>query len=141
MGKQGRKKAGWAIHCCANHFCGAYGDNGIEFLPYLCNAHTHGMERFGHPDFQVVLRYSDKEIMRILNTFGLWVLKGRRFHDGELVPGVIEGGNVQLREFEESGRKVLRVIIPDCYNRFPEEALCTKPFCQQLLETRDLVKK
>lgn len=23
--------------------------------PYLCNAHTHGMEKYRHPDFQMVL--------------------------------------------------------------------------------------
>ena len=87
------KKIDWIIHCCANGYCEECGEVESGFLPFLCNAHTHGMVRYGHMDFQLVLR---------------------------------------LR------RQVLRVIIPDKYNHFPEEPNCMPPYCLQLLETDDL---
>ena len=45
----------WIIHLCANGNCDECGKREEGFLPYTCNAHTHGMERYGHMDFQLVL--------------------------------------------------------------------------------------
>ena len=64
------KKIDWIIHCCANGYCEECGEIETGFLPFLCNAHTHGMERYGHMDFQLVLRLRNEEIMYILNTLG-----------------------------------------------------------------------
>lgn len=44
----------WIIHLVANGACDECGKEEKGFLPYTCNAHTHGMEKYGHPDFQVV---------------------------------------------------------------------------------------
>lgn len=48
---------------------------------------------------------------------------------------------VRLDEFEETGRKVLRVIIPDAANRFPEDPECTNPYNYQLIPTDELEQK
>ena len=40
------KNVDWIIHYILDN-PGPY--------PYLCNAHTHGMEKYWHPDFQMVL--------------------------------------------------------------------------------------
>ena len=99
----------WIIHLCANGNCDECGKREEGFLPYTCNAHTHGMEKYGHMDFQLVLKTHPAEIGRILNTFGLWVQSGRRFKAGDMVSGIFQDCDVRLDEFEETGRTVLRI--------------------------------
>lgn len=88
--------------------------------------------------FQMVLRTSNQEICRILNTLGLRVQAGERFHAGDFVSGIYEDCDIRLDAFEETGRQVLRVIIPDKYNVFPEEERCVPVYRLQLLDTEDL---
>ena len=132
----------WIIHCCRNGVvCDECGDVENGFLECVCNAHTHGMGQYGHMDFQMVVQYSDESICRILNTFGLWVQQGRKFNDGDVVSGVFEDCTVRLEEFDECDRKVLRIIIPDKHNVFPNEKGCMYPYIVQVLETDDLWSK
>lgn len=130
----------WIIHCVAN---GAICEKGgcVEdcMLPRTCNAHTHGMEKYGHKDFQLVLRYDFREICRILNTLGLRVQAGEKFKAGELVEGIYGDCPVRLDEFEETGRTVFRVIIPDKNNKFPEDADCTDWYPLQQLSLDELM--
>lgn len=135
-------KVDWIIHMVANGVpCDDCGKVEDSFLPYICNAHTHGMEKYNHMDFQMVISYSQQEIMRILNTFGIWVRDGRTFHAGELIDGIYEDCPVRLDEFTESGRTVLRVVIPDRNNKFPEDSDCMEPYKYQALDTGALYKK
>ncbi len=132
----------WIIHCCRNGVvCDECGEVENSFLDNVCNAHTHGMGQYGHMDFQLVLQYSDGEIFRILNTFGLWVQNGRKFKDGDAVSGIFEDCDVKLKEFDECDRKVLRIIVPDKYNVFPDEAGCLEPYTLQTLPTDMLWSK
>ena len=62
------QKIDWLIHLVANGACDECGEVETDFLPYMCNAHTHGLERYGHLDFQMVLFLPTEEIGRILNT-------------------------------------------------------------------------
>ena len=44
----------WVIHLVANGArCEQCGEIETSFKEYLCNAHTHGMARYDHPDFQM----------------------------------------------------------------------------------------
>lgn len=132
----------WVIHLCANGVpCEECGKVETGFLPQTCNAHTHGMEKYHHKDFQLVLTLPVKEIARILNTMGLRVQAGERFHDGDLVSGIYEDCDIRLDEYEETGRTVLRVIIPDKYNVFPEDERCMSVYRVQLLETDSLYRQ
>lgn len=133
-----QKNVDWIIHLVANGACDECGKTEMGFLPYLCNAHTHGMGKYVHMDFQMVLRTSEEEIARILNTLGLRVQAGERFHAGDFVSDIYEDCNIRLDAFEETGRQVLRVIIPDKYNLFPEEEYCMEPYKWQLLNTEAL---
>ena len=72
-------KVDWIIHY-------VFDDPGP--YPYLCNAHTHGMEKYHHPDFQMVLNLSRKHICYLLNTLGRRVQNGENFHDGDMVSGL-----------------------------------------------------
>lgn len=133
-----KQEINWIIHLVANGACDNCGKMESRFLPYLCNAHTHGMEQYGHPDFQLVLFLPQAEIGRILNTLGLRVQSGERFHAGDMVSGIYEDCDIRLDEYEETGRKVLRVIIPDKYNVFPEDEHCMEPYNLQMLDTEAL---
>lgn len=132
-------KINWIIHCVANGATCAVCDKPEDcMLPKTCNAHTHGMEQYGHLDFQLVLRFDFREICRILNTLGLRVQAGERFKAGDLVEGIYADCPVRLDEFQEIGRKVLRVVIPDKNNKFPEDPSCTDWYPLQLLTTGEL---
>ena len=98
------------------------------------------MAQYGHLDFQLVINYPNEEIGRILNTLGLRVQAGERFRDGDYVEGIYEDCLVRIKEFTECDRKVLRVIIPDKHNRFPEDMNCTYPHIVQMLDTEQLMK-
>lgn len=135
------QKIDWIIHCCANGVCcdecGCV-ENG--FLPNACNAHTHGMDKYNHMDFQMVLRYSDELIAYILNSLCLRVQAGERFESGDYVSGIFEDCDIRLDEYEETGRTVLRVIIPDKFNIFPEDPQCMYEYRLQLFETDNLCR-
>lgn len=132
----------WTIHFIANGMvCDRCKKVETGYLPYTCNAHTHGMEKYNHMDFQIVLMLPDNEIPYILNTLAHRVQEGERFLDGDMVSGIYEDCDIRLDEYEETGRKVLRVMIPDDCNVFPEEEHCMPVFRLQLLETEDLHNK
>ncbi len=137
-----KEKINWHIEVESNHcvcsVCGGIMPQSKRFLPAVCNAHTHGMEAYNHLDFQVVLDFKEKEIHRILNAFALKVQAGQRFAAGDYVAGIYLDYNVRLDEVEESGRKVLRIIIPDKNNKFPEDITCTGYYRLQALPTKDL---
>jgi len=129
----------WVIHGIGNHYiCDECRKAGHGFFPQSCNFHTHGMERYGHKDFQMVLAYPVGEICRILNTLGERVRDGERFKDGDLISGIYLDCDVRVTEFEETGRTVLRVIIPDKHNRFPEDPDCLFPYTVQMFSTEFL---
>ena len=53
----------------------------------------------------------------------------------KMVSGIYEDCDVRLTEFEETGRTVLRVIIPDKHNRFPEDPGCDVRYTPQIFTT------
>lgn len=85
-----------------------------------------------------MLAYPSQEIGRILNSIGLRVQAGERFQAGDMVAGIYEDCDLRLDEAEEDGRTVLRVVVPDKYNRFPEDENCMDCYRVQLLKTDEL---
>lgn len=135
------KKIDWIIHYCTNGICDECGYKETRFIDYACNAHTHGMEKYGHMDFQIVLGYDAETIAYILNSLGLKVQAGQHFHAGDYVSGIFEDCNIRLDEYQETGRTVLRVIVPDGHNIFPEDERCMEKYKHQILETDLLLRK
>ena len=134
-----KPKLDWVIHLVKNGVaCACCGEVENGFVQYACNSHTHGMAKYNHSDFQLVLSLPDNEIGRILNTLGLRVQAGERFHNGDLVEGIYLDCPVRLQEFEECDRTVLRVVIPDKQNRFPEDTNCEYPYTLQIFDTEFL---
>lgn len=99
------------------------------------------MDKYGHMDFQIVLALSPEEVCRILNTLGQRVQAGERFRAGDYVSGIYLDCDIRLDEYEETGRQVLRIVIPDRNNRYPEHPACMPPYPLQLLKTDNLYWK
>lgn len=104
--------------------------------PYgLRNSHTYGLEKYNHPEFQCVLNLNDGLIMYTLNSLGVRVAAGERFHEGQLITDLFEGDvNARLDKAIESGRTVLRVILPDPQLRWPEDPICDEPYIHQTIK-------
>lgn len=129
----------WIIHIIANGIpCSDCGNVHNDFPDYICNVHTHGMVQYGHPEFQMVLHISLPMIGYILNELGCRVRDGQHFSAGERVSGIIRDYDLRLDEFEENGRKVLRVILPDAAAHFPEDPGCEYPYSMQIIPTDQL---
>lgn len=128
------KKIDWIIHAMANGvYCEKNGKYEDGFIDGACDFHTHGMDKYNHLDFQVVLWMNPNDIAYILNTLGKRVQSGEKFKAGDYVAGIFTDCPIRLDEYEESGRTVLRVIIPDEKNVFPDDDKCNKDFKIQLL--------
>ncbi len=122
----------WIIHFLGNGVqCVQCGEIEYRYPEYICNAHTHGMDKYGHLDFQMVIHAATKEVCYVLNTLGNRVRNGQTFKAGDMVEGIFLDCSVRLDEFIEDGRPVLRVIIPDGQNRFPEDPHCKYPYSFQ----------
>ncbi len=94
-------------------------------------SYTHGMEDYLHLDFQVVINFSQEHLCYLLNTMAMRVKNGEAFHDGGMVSGLYTDCDIRLKKVRETGRDVLRLIIPDKYNCFPDEPGCMKSYKHQ----------
>ena len=73
----------WVIHCIKNGSkCAVCGEPINDMMPGSANYHTHGMKKYKHPDFQLVLNYDMQVAGYILNTLADRVRSGERFKDG-----------------------------------------------------------
>lgn len=134
-------KIDWIIHYVSSGVaCDECGKSDDEFIQYACNAHTHGMEKYGHKDFQVVISLSPNVVGYILNELGKRVQSGKKYKAGDMVSGIFEDCNVRLDDSVEDGHKVLRVVIPDSKNRFPEDPECEYPYSFQTLPLEQLYR-
>lgn len=127
------QKIDWIIHFVVNGAeCDCCGKTENSFPEFLCNTHTHGLEKYGHLDFQVVLAMPPELIGHLLNDLGLRVQAGEKFKDGDVIDDLLANGYlVRLIEVEETGRKVLRLLLPDGNNRFPGDKECRYPYNRQ----------
>lgn len=132
-------KMDWIIEFCGNGVvCETCGKVEEGFPDYICNAHTHGMEKYNHLDFQMVIHTNPNTLCYMLNLLCYRVQQGERFKAGDMVEGIFVDYLIRLDAFEEDGRTVLRAIIPDSRNRFPEDSTCDYPYSYQLVPTDEL---
>lgn len=136
------EKIDWIVLLeCNGHKCDVCGEIEYNFIDGFCNAHTFGMYKYGHSEFQLVLCMDDKMILYTLNMLGLRVQAGEVFKDGDIIKDLFEGYNALLKEFEYNGQKMLRVIIPDVNHNFPNDDGCQLEYTYQALPIEDLYKK
>ena len=103
------------------------------FPNYICDAHTNGMDKYGHLEFQIVIDFGPQIVGKLLNIMGYRVKNGERFKDGDVLKDFFPC-DVFLKEVSNGyGKRVLRLIIPDTKGRLPEHA--DRPYCLQMLDT------
>ena len=114
--KKHMKKYGWYAHCV---------QSGDYQTPMGFNYHTHGFpETLAHRDIQIVLPVDMKICHSIATTIfnKLQNYEPSAYWDGDLEEGIIKDYPVEFMEAMESGREVLRVILPDKNGKFGDEA-------------------
>jgi len=117
-------KADWVIHY-------VFDDNGIGGI---VNIHTHGMDKYNHPDFQLVLPVSQAQAKSFLNAICYEVQDGSSFGPGIYDKETVYSCSFALTPRTEAGRDVLRLIFPDSKMRFPDNPLCEEPYKFQTQE-------
>ena len=90
----------------------------------LNNVHTEGMNRYQHPEFQVILKLPPALIHYLLKELMKKVADGKQFQSGDLVEDLLPHVPIRLDTYQMYGPEVLRVIIPDKRGRFPEDEKC-----------------
>lgn len=90
----------------------------------MIDAHTHGLDVMGVPEFQFVLDFPTEIVLMVLNDLATMVQRGVRFKDGDEVENLpVLTCKVLLREAKDAyGEDVLRVVIPDGQFRYPENS-------------------
>lgn len=97
------------------------------------NAHTHGfVSSWNHSDFQIVLPIDANIIMTIFHRLAERVKNGDKFEAGTRVEGVIKNYYVQFETAHESGRDVLRVVLPDPNGHLPGDLEVEEMFQGQM---------
>lgn len=84
------------------------------------NAHTHMLDKtFGHLDLQVVLPGDRRVVDGVIAAVVSRIKDGAKFEDGDVVSDIVpDGYDLKFVAATESGRPVLRILIPDVENRF-----------------------
>ena len=82
------------------------------------NAHTHGMDRIGHPDFQITLPLQSLDhVGAFFHEMCSRVKNGQSFVHGDIIPDLLANGYVaRLIDATECGRPVLRIVFADKNN-------------------------
>ena len=122
-----KSKYDWDIHFVADGIkCDCCGEETEgSFMPYMCDAHTHGLDKYGSKELQVVLYLDPRIVGTIINNVGMNIKEGKVvLRDGMLLDGYIEGGyKIEVFEtLDEFGDPVFRLILPDSEGRFPGES-------------------
>lgn len=133
----------WLIHYVGNGVrCDVCGKEENSFPHFMCNIHTHGMEQYGHLDFQIVIDLGMSLAGTLLNDMGLRVQSGQKFKVGDVISDLIVGYDVKLVGAMETNRNVLRLIFPDKNGSFPENDTCEYPYNRQYgFETNSTINK
>lgn len=117
---QAMKDIGWYAHYVTD-------DPGT---PFQFNYHTHGFpQKFGHPDIQVCFPVPFDIAHRIAWSAAHHLEEGGKLEAGKSSDAILEGYEVMCIKAHESGRDVIRLVLPDKNGRFEGE------FFKQMLFT------
>lgn len=90
----------------------------------MINAHTHGLEKWDHLDLQIVCPLAEETVGGTFRNIIERIKEGERYKHEDILEGILGGGYlIKLVEAVESGRLVLRAIIPDEEGHFDKEDL------------------
>lgn len=109
---------GWIMHIVIDH---------DPQSPSGFNAHTHGMDLIGHPDFQITLPLSNDHISSFFHTLCSRVKNGERFKNGDVITDLCANDyKVRFIDATENDRPVLRLVFADKFNRVMPEDMSPK---------------
>ena len=117
-----KKKYPWEIHYVTDNGKGK--DHEAVFIPGMCDAHTHGLDRFGSLELQVVISLPPNLMGYLFNAVGDSIRNGLVLEDGAILSGYFEN-DIKIKVFKTKdtyGAPVFRLILPDEKLRFPEES-------------------
>lgn len=100
-----------------------------ENLCHYANIHTHGLNKYDHLEFQMVL-YDEERTVQVMNRLSDLVVLGFRFGPGEMC-----GRDISFMEFPDHttpGEKLLRIIFADPEGKFPWEDDCMDVYKLQM---------
>lgn len=112
---------GWYANYVPNH----------HESPTGFSTHTYGLdESWGHPNVQIVWPMPPEMGYQMLAQIAELVRHGKKFAPGRKYDEVLEGYEVMFAWATESGRRVLRMILPDKDNGVAREEI-RAPFNKQ----------
>lgn len=122
----------WTIDIITDGKCDVCGKYHKDiFVPYICDARTAGLDKYGHMEFQFVLKLRIELICEILNLLGRRVQSGEIFKAGCFVHHILEKYPVRLDLQTSDDTNYLRVIVPDEKGLWPEDPECNKVYALQ----------
>lgn len=99
----------------------------------LLNAHTHGLRAtFGHLDLQIVAWVAPEVAHGVFWSAVGRIRNGEAFAKDQVAERVIERFRVKFVAATESGRSVLRLLLPDERGTLPGEHGCEPKWDRQL---------
>jgi uncharacterized protein DUF4262 len=114
-------KFGWYANYVPNH-----GESPTGF-----STHTYGLdESWSHANIQIVWPVPPDMGYDMLHTVVELIRKGKRFEPGRKYTDVLHDYDVMFAWATESGRRVLRMILPDKKNGVARDEI-RKPFSKQ----------
>lgn len=114
-------------------------------LPELADFHTSGLNKYPTGrELQLCLDLPPDAVKWIINSIAFLIQSGVELKAGDYISDVFEDCLVRLdehthdieRDAEPGG--LLRIVIPDSENRWPEDTTCDTPYAAQLLPTSAL---
>ncbi len=111
---------------------------GDELRPFGISAHTHGLEDYGQTEFELVLPYSQDDMATFFNSLIAMVVDdGRHFEEGcytDILTDDYRMYFIEMPDFYQEGKKVLRIIYPDEEGKMPWEEGCEKHYAMQIFD-------
>lgn len=123
----------WIIHYVQGHTCDICNAHNEEYLGFygFANIHTHGLEKYNHPEICIPLDIGGDVAVHLLNTLGYRIaIANERFQEGE--DHTVLAGNYTARFVKFDMDDKLYLILPDVNNRLPGDIQCESPYSQQL---------
>ena len=110
------------IHMVTDGTCEKYQSKGNSFHEYMCDAHSRGMDKFGHRELQMVLLIDPKLIAYAINSVVEKILDGDIKPKDKLVISNVFDCDIRLDEaVDKDGKPLWRIVVPDEKGKYPEE--------------------
>ena len=116
-------KYDWIIH----YVFGEGDDYGL-----FADIHTHGLEKYNHPELLITIALPQEIVGAILNNLGIRITNGERFDESELRTDII-ANNVPVKVFNTcvNEKNISLLIFPDKNLKFPDDEACEFPYNEQ----------